>query len=472
MSAVPEISPSSPRLTASAPRTRSGVVDAGVLVCATLSDPGRLRALAEAGLGATADPRMEAIAERVRRRLSVPVALVSLVQHDAQVFPGAAGLPEPWASIRTTPLTHSFCRHVVTSAEPLVVPDAPAHPLVRDNLAVSDLGVRAYAGMPLTDEEGRVLGALCAIDVRPRDWDADELDALHDLADVCSTELRLRLVRFEAQLERARRDELEEQLRRSFSRVQTLLRHRTGVAQQLQEAMLTSLPEVPGLDMAACYHPADSREHVGGDWYDAAFVPDPRHPDVEVLAVCVGDVVGHTLQAVTVMGQVRPMLRQAAWDHPGEPPSHALTALELATEGLGLHATGTAVLAHLRRGEGGCWSMTWSNAGHPPPILVEPDGATVLLEGHDILFGYPALRPGPRGDHHRSLAPGATLFLYTDGLVERRGSDIDAGIERLRVLLAQHRDRPPAQIVDVAVDVLAPDAPDDVVAFAIHVGGR
>ena len=184
--------------------------------------------------------------------------------------------------------------------------------------------------------------------------------------------------------------------------------------------------------------------------------------------MCVGDVVGHTLQAATVMGQVRSMLRQAAWDHPGEPPSHDLTALELATEGLGLHATGTAVLAYLRRGAAGQWSMTWSNAGHPPPVLVGPDGATVLLDGHDILFGYPGLRPGPRRDHHRVLAPGSTLFLYTDGLVERRGSDIDEGIERLCLLLAQHRDRAPEQIVDLAVDVLAPDAPDDVVAFAIR----
>jgi serine phosphatase RsbU (regulator of sigma subunit) len=444
------------------------VVEVGVPGCGALSDPGRLRALAETGLGAVADPRMEAIVERVRQRMRVPVALVSLVQHDTQVFPGAAGLPEPWASARATPLTHSFCQHVVMSAEPLVVPDAGAHPVVRDNLAVSDLGVRAYAGMPLTDEEGHVLGSLCAIDVRPREWHADELDVLRDLADACATELRLRLVRFEAQCERARRDELEEQLRHSFAQVQTLLRHRTGVARQLQQAMLTSLPEVPGLDMAACYHAADSREHVGGDWYDAAFVPDPQHPDDEILAVCVGDVVGHTLQAATVMGQVRPMLRQAAWDHPGEPPSHALTALELATEGLGLHATGTAVLAHLHRGVGGRWSMTWSNAGHPPPILVEPDGTTVLLDGHDILFGYPALRPGPRSDHHRDLAPGAMLFLYTDGLVERRGSDIDAGTEALCRLLVQLRDRPAAQIVDIAVDVLAPDAPDDVVAFAIR----
>ena len=570
--------------------------------CALLSDPARMQSLAASGLTALADPHMQALAERVRLRVGAPVALVSLVQPDRQVFPGMAGLPEPWASTRATPLTHSFCRHVVTSAEPLVVPDAGEHPLLRDNRAVHELGVVAYAGMPLTDENGNVLGSLCAIDTQRREWTDGELTALRDLADACSTDLRLRLVRYEAQVERARRDQLEHELRRAAERARTLLaasqaftdtvtvddvraraaqlvdselapsfaalllpddpappfaaavaaarpgvvtypdrfrfdadhpdagrrwlrelglhalvaapleleetapgtlllgwdaphplepsdqltvttlagfaaqaldralrlQYRIGVAHQLQQAMLTSLPDVPGLDMAASYHPADSREHVGGDWYDAAFIPDPRRPGDEILAVCVGDVVGHALQAATLMGQVRAMLRQAAWDHPGEPPSHALTALELATRGLGLAAAGTAVLAHLRRTDDGQWSMTWSNAGHPPPVLVCPDGSALLLEGHDILFGYPGLRPGPRCDHHQVLDPGSTLFLYTDGLVERRGSDVDEHIHRLRLLLAGLHGRPPAEMVETAVEALAPDARDDVVAFAIH----
>jgi GAF domain-containing protein len=575
---------------------------ADVARCALLSDPARVRSLAESGLTAVADTQMEALAERVRRWVGAPVALVSLVQPDRQVFPGMAGLPEPWASTRSTPLTHSFCQYVVASAEPLVVADAREHPLLRDNHAVHELGVVAYAGMPLTDESGNVLGSLCAIDVVPREWSDDQLRALRDLADACSTELRLRLVRYEAQVERTRRDQLEDELRRAAERARTLLiaseaftdtetvedvrtraaelvdselapsyaelvlpddpeppftavvaeaerrlvtypdrlrfdadhpqpdrvwlrerdlhavvaapllhddgplgtlllgwdaphplepsdqltvttlagfaaqaldralrlQYRTGVAHQLQQAMLTSLPAVPGLEMAASYHPADSREHVGGDWYDAAFIPDPQRPDDEVIAVCVGDVVGHTLQAATLMGQVRAMLRQAAWDHPGQPPSHALTALELATTGLGVPATGTAVLAHLRRTAAAQWSMTWSNAGHPPPVLLCPDRSTVLLEGHDILFGYPRFRSGPRCDHHHVLDAGSTLFLYTDGLVERRDSDVDEGIDRLRVLLAELHGRSPAEMVDTAVEALAPDARDDVVAFAIH----
>jgi serine phosphatase RsbU (regulator of sigma subunit) len=112
--------------------------------------------------------------------------------------------------------------------------------------------------------------------------------------------------------------------------------------------------------------------------------------------------------------------------------------------------------------------MTWSNAGHPPPVLLCPDGTTVLLEDHDILFGYPTLRSGPRCDHHHVLDPGSTLFFYTDGLVERRGDDVDEHIDRLRLLLAELPDRSPAEMVDAAVEVLGLDAQDDVVAFAIR----
>ena len=112
--------------------------------------------------------------------------------------------------------------------------------------------------------------------------------------------------------------------------------------------------------------------------------------------------------------------------------------------------------------------MTWTNAGHPPPILLRPDGSATLLDGHDILFGIPRLAAAPRRDHHHDLDPGSTLFLYTDGLVERRGSDLDEGTDRLRQLLTENRELPPPELVDLAVDTLAPDSPDDVVAFAVR----
>ncbi len=138
------------------------------------------------------DPAFERFARLVRRQLDVPVALVTLVSADQQVFPGAVGLPEPWQSTRCTPLSHSFCQHVVRSAAPLVITDARGEPLVADNLAIPDLHVMAYAGVPITDSDGTVVGSLCAIDSRPRTWSEEDLAVLTDLAGACSSELQLR----------------------------------------------------------------------------------------------------------------------------------------------------------------------------------------------------------------------------------------------------------------------------------------
>lgn len=570
---------------------------------------------------------MEFYAAWVRRVLRVPVALVSLVQADQQVFPGMTGLPEPWASRRATPLSHSFCRYVVDTAEPLIISDARSHPLVQDNLAIPDLSVIAYVGMPLTDDNHHVFGSLCAIDTVTRSWTPAETEELRAIASACSGELRLRLARVDAATERRRRDSLEHTQRLAFDRVQTLLfaaqaftdattvedvrarvadladsqlrpayvgmtvlegpdtlrrlpdararfeaeqtapwmvfpldttvptatavreqrivsypdrdsfdadhdeparqllrsldlhsviaaplpgpagplgalvlgwdrpqaldmpdivavttiagftaqalgralhlRHRESVAHQLQHAMLTELPTDAVLPMAAAYHPADAREDVGGDWYDHITLSDPHDPGDAVLAVSVGDIVGHTLTAATIMGQTRSMLRQAAYDHPAATPAQTLVAFENANIRSGLHAQGSALLAHLRNRDGQ-WSMQWTNAGHPPPILLLPDGATIVLDEHDYLFGFRF--SGTRRDNQRALPPGATLVLYTDGLVERRGVDIDTGIARLCAHLRDHRHEPVDVLVDTTLAALTPAGhDDDVVTFALRI---
>ena len=120
------------------------------------------------------DSPPEAVFDRLTRLaarlLCVPLALVSLVDDHRQFFKSEFGLPEPWASRRETPLTHSFCQFGVTSAEPLIVSDAREHPWLKHNLAISELGVIAYAGIPLISEGAQVLGMLCAIDSVRRDW--------------------------------------------------------------------------------------------------------------------------------------------------------------------------------------------------------------------------------------------------------------------------------------------------------------
>lgn len=135
---------------------------------------------------------LDRLADRAASALDTPVGLVSLVATDGQYFPGAIGLPEPWITERWTPLTHSFCQHVVTSGEPLVVSNAHDDPLVRTNPAVTELGVIAYVGSPLTDATGRVVGALCAIDHKPRLWTEHQVSELGRLAVEASDEIAAR----------------------------------------------------------------------------------------------------------------------------------------------------------------------------------------------------------------------------------------------------------------------------------------
>jgi len=141
-------------------------------------------------LPAEAIPIFDWFARRVATTLGVPVALVSLVDVGGQAFPGAVGLPEPWLTERWTPLSHSFCQHVVTSGEALVVSNAHDDELVANNPAVMELGVIAYAGAPLRTGDGPVIGSLCAIDHRPRVWTDAQLADLTELAGECSKALR------------------------------------------------------------------------------------------------------------------------------------------------------------------------------------------------------------------------------------------------------------------------------------------
>lgn len=146
-----------------------------------LEDEGRVGALRETGLSAASDAGMERFARLAAELVGVPVALVSLVESARQVFPGMVGLADPWAESRQTPLTHSLCQHVVAEGQPLVLTDAREDARTCASLAIPDLGVVGYAGMPLTDGDGHVLGSLCAIDTEPRQWTQQELVLLEDL---------------------------------------------------------------------------------------------------------------------------------------------------------------------------------------------------------------------------------------------------------------------------------------------------
>lgn len=159
---------------------------------AVASDTGRLEALEATGLlDSDVAPEFVRLARLASHVLQAPVALVSLVDADRQFFKSCLGLPEPWASRRETPLTHSFCQHAVAIREPLIVADAREHPVLKDNLAIRDLGMIDYAGIPLIEEGGYALGTLCVIDSQPRHWTTHQIDLLSDIAASVVTEISL-----------------------------------------------------------------------------------------------------------------------------------------------------------------------------------------------------------------------------------------------------------------------------------------
>lgn len=153
----------------------------------------RLEALRQTGLlDSPSEVAFDRVTDFATRLMGAPVSLMSLVDEDRQFFKSATGLPEHLSSVRETPLSHSFCQHVVNSAQPLVVEDAVSHPLVKDNLAVRDLSVAAYLGVPLTTPDGMTLGALCAIDTKPHAWNEDDVQRMTDLAGIVMSEIVLR----------------------------------------------------------------------------------------------------------------------------------------------------------------------------------------------------------------------------------------------------------------------------------------
>jgi len=171
----------------------------------------RLSALQRLGL---LDTPPEAAFDRLTRvacrMLRAPVGLVSLVDRDRQFFKSCVGLPEPFASTRQTPVSHSFCQHVVATGKPLIVEDARTNPLVRLNPAVEELGIVAYAGIPLVTSEGHAIGSFCVIDSRPRSWSFEDIEMLQELSGCVMHEIESRRL---LQASESRCRELEGRLR-------------------------------------------------------------------------------------------------------------------------------------------------------------------------------------------------------------------------------------------------------------------
>jgi hypothetical protein len=168
-------------------------------VACAVRDGRRLDALRRLGILDTPEEdafdRLTSLAARILR---TPRAVVVLVDEERQFFKSGLGLPEPWATRRESPLSQSICQHVIARGQALIVEDARGDPLIRDNSAVTDFGVVAYAGIPLVTADGQVVGTFCVIDTQPHHWTAEELDILDSLARSAMAEIELRAALLES----------------------------------------------------------------------------------------------------------------------------------------------------------------------------------------------------------------------------------------------------------------------------------
>ncbi|MBO0923412.1 SpoIIE family protein phosphatase [Cellulomonas sp. zg-ZUI199] len=232
------------------------------------------------------------------------------------------------------------------------------------------------------------------------------------------------------------------------------------LAETLQRAMLPEQAEVDGLDVWTYYSPNSDDVQVGGDWYDVLQI------DPQTVGVVIGDVVGHDVEAAATMGQLRSVVRSYAFDI--TTPGPVLDRVDQLFGGMRIPRAASLVYSALVRGEGGCWTLRYSRAGHLPLLHVR-DGRTRLLRGTGgrlVGFG-----EGGRATDEVELAPGDVVVYYTDGLVERRDRSLRAGLEELETVAAAVTARDAAGIGEDLLSRLADHPEDDVAVVVLRVPG-
>jgi GAF domain-containing protein/anti-sigma regulatory factor (Ser/Thr protein kinase) len=238
-----------------------------------------------------------------------------------------------------------------------------------------------------------------------------------------------------------------------------LYAHEHAVAATLQRSLLPEqLPEVPGATLASRYLPGAPDVEVGGDWYDVIPLSGGR------VGLAMGDVVSRGVRAASVMGQLRNALRAYALD--GSSPTAVLGRLHGVLRALERREMATLAYMVL---DPSSLSYTLASAGHPPPLVLAPDGGVSLIEeGRGPPLG--AVAEAAYAETSGVLAPGATLLLYTDGLVERRDMWLDEGIGRLTSEAKALAGSEPDELVDRLLARLVPEGggEDDVAALAVR----
>ncbi|WP_207938651.1 PP2C family protein-serine/threonine phosphatase [Actinomadura darangshiensis] len=334
------------------------------------------------------DEFLNSMLERVSEVLAVDTAVVLLLDKPGRllVATAARGIEEEVSQAAHVPLGRGFAGRVAAERRPIHIPDVPSADLFNPLLVRK--GLRSLLGVPLIGG-GTLVGVMHIGTLDPRRFTADEEEFLQIAA---------------AQTALA---------------VQSLLSHaeRAG-ALELQRSLIPStLPDIPGVEMAARYRPGQAI--VGGDWYDVFTLPSGH------IGIVMGDVAGHGFPAAVIMGRMRSALRAYALETAD--PAEVLHRLNRKMMHFEPDATATVLYAvcdpRLDR-------VRVSSAGHPPPVLALPDSPARALDlDFDVLIGLDEVIP--RRTTTVALPPGALLCFYTDGLIERRDNSLLDGIDRL-----------------------------------------
>ncbi|MDK3255071.1 SpoIIE family protein phosphatase [Blastococcus capsensis] len=234
------------------------------------------------------------------------------------------------------------------------------------------------------------------------------------------------------------------------------------LAEGLQRSLLTAPPQPDHSEIVVRYHPAMAIAEVGGDWYDAFLQPSGA------TMLVIGDVVGHDTEAAAAMGQLRGMLRGIAYRE-GIGPAGVLADLDAAIEGLQMGTLATAAIVRIEQTAAeraaGVTRLRWSNAGHPPPLVLRPDGRIEELAGEraELMLGVD--RRARRSESVVTVPRDSTVLLYTDGLVEGRDLSLDEGTARLEAALGELAGEPLPELCDGLLARLRPEGLQDDVAL-------
>jgi serine phosphatase RsbU (regulator of sigma subunit)/anti-sigma regulatory factor (Ser/Thr protein kinase) len=361
---------------------------------------------------------------RVREILAVDTAAILLLDRDAGelVARAAKGIEEEVERGVRIPVGAGFAGRIAASGRSVRVPDIDKVEIV--NPLLRQRGIKSLLGVPLL-VEGDILGVLHVGTLVPRDFTDADAALLQRAGDRAALAIRGRLT------ERER-----------------------GLAEALQRSLLPRLPHVPGVELDGRYVPAASTQ-LGGDWYDAFLLPGGA------LGVAIGDVVGRGFHAAAVMGQLRSSLRAYALDRrsPGE-------VLQLLGQLLRqIEPGGSATVLYLVL-EPDAERITYASAGHPPPLVVKPDGETWMPEVKPAVpLG--AVRHHAYDEGVADLPAGAKLVLYTDGLIERPGETFDVGVQRMRAIAREHGDDSRVLASELVHTLLPDEANDDVAVLIV-----